>query len=139
MYMSQDVFDASALALAITHFSGINRLQVAGELAARLSKTYSDSEIFEELMAASEQVIDLVPKLLNKSEPNASDLAGVCDTLFKAISKYDEKGKRRRKIFSGAWFSKPREQIMNKPKNTVKNIVLYHIMIMNGNINPMTL
>ncbi|MCP4360696.1 MAG: hypothetical protein GY796_22030 [Chloroflexi bacterium] len=139
MYITQDLFSASALTIAMAHFLGQDSGQVAREAEAIHCRTYSDTGLYDELVVAAENITIMLPIVLEHTNPTPQQLAKACGTLIKAISEYDEKGRRRNRFTRGAWFNRLKAPLNDKIERCKQDIILYHFMLLNGKIDVLKL
>lgn len=131
MFIPQDVFDASALTVAMGAYLGINKQDIAN----RLSKRYSDDHLVEDLVKATDIIQEILPQLLQTPDPTNARLAAACKTISKAVTEFHANGKRRSRWFRGEFFNKQRVQIADKVEKCRVNIIAYHFMVVTGTID----
>jgi hypothetical protein len=135
-YMPQDVFDGCALTVAMAGFSGVDMANIASQLANDYQKLYNDAGLTEQILEASNLLLEAVPHFF-ETEQTDRQLAASCKVLSSAIQKFNVDGSKRRKgLLGGTIFNKEKSEIEDKPQKCLSNVIAYNIAIFSGVIDP---
>jgi len=130
-YITQELFNmCSVMALKISCAKGSSIREASNLVASHYSSDYSDTH----LTASIESAALSIKEFMEESLPEG-DMIENCTQLQFCIKEYNPDGtKKKKKFFGGTFFNNESKEISDKPKMCMRDILAYHLNIMNGAI-----
>lgn len=128
-YINQDIFDMCAvMALKISYRNDKPISETSITVADAYKNTYADVDLIENIETAAKNIKQFIEDNL----PSGS-MVDNCTQLQFCIHTYNPDGtKKKKKIFGGTMFTSEKHPIPDKVEKCSRNLLLYHMHIMNG-------